>query len=272
MTIKKTFILFNALVFCFTPVIPQNNSLNSKLEGRKNIKNSSSYANVNIKFSPNTKMFPSSWYSSPIDAEVEELKETEIKRSEKIIIEALELYPEWLLNKYLENVYVLNRISFYGVNYGGTYSSSKKTVWVVNKGISRGYDDQFISRLFHAEFSSILLDAYKTDFDEAAFEKSHNPKYSYGQGGVEAIKNNESSEDYNEELNKAGFLNMYGKSDSENDFNSFSKRIFAPDAEFWSIVNKHPYLSKKLHIVIDFYYSIDPMFTIDYFRSISTEY
>jgi len=269
---KKILALFISIAFFLTPVVAQNNVLMKNLEGRKNIKTTISYANVNIIFTPKTNMFPSSWYSSPIDAEAEALKKTEIERSQKIITTALELYPQWLLDKHLENVYVLNRINFYGVNYGGTYSSSKKTVWVVNKGVSRGYDNQFVSRLFHAEFSSILLDAYNSNFDKEAFEEAHDPKYSYGEGGVEAIKNNESSEDYTKELNKAGFLNMYGKSDSENDFNSFSKRIFAPDAEFWSVVNKYPYLSTKLHLVIDFYHSIDSQFTIDFFRSINTEY
>jgi hypothetical protein len=228
-----------------------------------------SQTSFDIRFYPEKGMFPNTWYSSPINAETTALEDSaEQQRSIKILEKAAALYPAWLLEKSLDKVYVLSSLSFYGVAYGGTYSYSKKSIWIVNKGIRRGYDEAFLSRLFHAEFSSILLEEYKHLFDITNFEKTHDPAYSYGKGGVDALKTQKSSEAYNEEINAAGFLNMYGMSDSENDLNSFAKRLFYPDDEFWEVVEKYPYLQSKLKIVIDFYHAIDPVFTLEYFKSI----
>ncbi len=260
--IRTPFLIVLALVFVLSASAQEKQLSKALKKTTKTI--------FDIRFYPEKQMFPNSWYSSPINAKTTALEDSaEQERCIKILEKAAALYPEWLLEKTLEKVYVLSELNFYGVGYGGTYSYSKKSIWIVNKGVRRGYDEAFLSRLFHAEYSSILLEEYSHLFDLPSFEKEHNPKYPYGKGGVDALKTKKSSEAYDDEINAAGFLNMYGMSDSENDVNSFAKRLFYPDNEFWEVVEKYPYLQRKLQIIIDFYHAIDPVFTLEYFKSIN---
>jgi hypothetical protein len=226
---------------------------------------------VEIIFNTSESIFPESWYDSPSNAKIKTIKsEEDIKRSLMIIKKALGKYPIEVLKTNLKKVYILYDISFYNVGYGGTYWEDN--VYITNQEKSNGYDDIFVEQLFHAEFSSILYLNYKQYFNKNAWKTANAPDAEYGDGGYEAIKNGSDSEDFNEEVNKLGFLTQYGMSDMENDFNSFAKNIFSSDPGFWELFAKYKRLNKKLNLIINFYNSIDPQFTIEYFRKVSTDY
>jgi hypothetical protein len=223
---------------------------------------------VEIIFDATDPIFPQSWYDSPSNAEIKTIESDEdISRSLKIVKKALLKYPVDVLKQNLNKVYVMYDIEFYGVGYGGTYNGSD--VYITNQGLSNDYDDIFVEQLFHAEFSSILFHNYKKYFDKFAWKEANDPDAEYGEGGYEAIKSGVDSEEFKEEINELGFLTQYGMSDMENDFNSFAKNIFIADPGFWELFAKYKRLDKKLDLILDFYKSVDPLFTIDYFRKVS---
>lgn len=225
---------------------------------------------VEIIFNTSESTFPESWYDSPSNAKIKTIdSDDDIRRSLKIVKNALQKYPVSILKANLKKVYVFYDIEFYNVGYGGTYWENN--VYITNQGKSLGYDDIFVEQLFHAEFSSILFINYKQYFDKQSWKAANAPDAEYGDGGYEAIKNGNNSEEFDETINKEGFLTQYGMSDMENDFNSFAKNIFVCDPGFWELFSKYKRLNKKLNIIIEFYYTIDPQFTIEYFRKISTE-
>lgn len=140
-------------------------------------------------------------------------------------------------------------------------------MYLTNKGLSRGYDNAYIERVFHAEFSSILLRKYKTLFDEDAWLACNDPDVEYGDGGVAALKTNKNSEYFSDTLNSLGFINQYATSDMENDFNSFAKNMFLPRQSFLDLLKEYPRLKKKSKLLIDFYSQINSYFTAEFFNN-----
>jgi len=221
--------------------------------------------NVQILFNVEDKMFPESWYESEINAEPLSLDSAECERSKQLILNAVKKYPASIINANLEKVYVLKRIKFYGVDYGGTYYLDSKTVYVTNSGIENGYTDEFVEQSFHHEFSSILMQAYS--FDDTNWKSKNKPGVEYGSGGVNAIIEGNSSLDFDSNYNKNGFLSAYGMSDVENDFNTFAENLFLPSKDFWLICNKYSRIKAKVKIMITFYLSIDEQFSEEYFKN-----
>ena len=220
-----------------------------------------------IYFEVDEEAFPESWHSADIRAEGKDLDKDQIERSLKVLKITLAKYPIEVLKKNLKKIYVLNEIKFYGVAFGGTNSTD--VVYLSNKGISKGYTDEYLERLFHAEFSSILLRNYKSNFPESQWLAANEPGTKYGKGGVSALKTKQSSESFDEDLHKKGFLNQYATSDVENDFNSFAKTIFKNEGDFWNLIKKYPRLKKKMEIIVAFYHQINEEFDLEYFQSVS---
>ncbi len=212
-------------------------------------------------------MFPETWYNAEIDATAEPLDRSEVERVIKIVNKCLEKYPEQLIKENLNQIYILKSLEFFGTSYGGTYTSN--AVYLSDKGVRRGYTDEYIEKVFHAEFSSILYQNFQSEFDSEAWKNSNQEGCTYGNGGMLALKTGNSSEDFIEEYNDAGFLNQYAQSSLENDFNSFAKNLFCPTRDFWAITSKHENLGKKLDIIIAFYLKIHPRFDLAFFRRLT---
>ena len=211
-------------------------------------------------------MFPRSWLSARINAQAEPLSEKEIDRSIAIVTKSLRKYPTKLIKSNLKVVYVVHRLKFFGVSAAGTNCYWK--VYIVNRGIAEGFTDDFIEKVFHAEFSSILFDNYNTKFDQESWKKINPQSFKYGTSGVDAVKQQKASENITDFLLQQGFLSEYAQSTLENDFNSFAKNVFTADDHFWDIVGRHERIRKKLTLFINFYHSLDPVFSEEYFRNI----
>jgi hypothetical protein len=223
----------------------------------------------NIIFTDDGNIFPGSWYSPGIDAKAESLSPGEVERSKIIMINALDKYPTQLLKNILKNVYVLKSMSFYGVNYGGTNSPSN--VYVANEGMNMGYTDIAIEKTFHHEFSSVLYNNYRNLFDENSWRQINPAGFGYfdeATGGAGAIKAGKASQIFDPEEHEMGFLYEYAESTLENDINSFAENIFMGEESFFNTVESYDKLEMKLDIIVAFYNSLDPMFTIEYFKGL----
>ncbi len=222
----------------------------------------------NIIFTADGNIFPSGWYGSGIDAKAESLSPGEVERSKNIIVTALDKYPTLLLKNNLKNVYVLKSMSFYGVNYGGT-NLPPDIVYVANDGVSMGYMDTAIEKTFHHEFSSVLK--YNYGFDETAWRQVNPVGFVYfdeATGGAGAIKAGKASQTFDSKEHEMGFLYEYAESTLENDLNSFAENIFMGEESFFNIVESYDKLKLKLDLTVAFYNSLDPMFTIEYFKGL----
>lgn len=221
-----------------------------------------------VVFTVNEDIFPSHWYEPDINAKAESLAEEEIERSKKIAIYALAKYPAKVLKENLGKLYILKSMNFYGVDFGGTNDVEDRRVYITNNGIDMGYTNLFIEKAFHHEFSSILF----IKFEESEWRQINPADFVYFDeqtGGSGAIKEGKASQEFDTKMHEVGFLYEYAQSTLENDFNSFAENIFINDGNFFKLVEEYEKLSLKLDLIVDFYSSINPRFTLEYFKEIS---
>jgi hypothetical protein len=209
-------------------------------------------------------MFPPEWLETPVNIHAEDLPTSERARALDLMRAAMRRYPAAVLTANLARVYVVGSLHYTGVDAAGT--SSLDTVYVADGGAAAGYTDEFIQVIFHHEFSTILLRNYPQYFDETAWKAANPPKFSYGTGGVDAIKNGESSEAQGKEFYKEGFVNRYARSSLEEDFNEIAQNLFLAGSGFWDAVDTYPALHKKVDLAVKFYHSLDERFTEEGFR------
>ncbi|MGC4014155.1 MAG: hypothetical protein QM755_06485 [Luteolibacter sp.] len=213
--------------------------------------------------SADTGIFPDVWLKPPILAKAGLLETGEQERARKILSQALAKYPPTLLAANLTRVHALGSLEYSGVATGGT--NSRKVVYVVAKG---RYSSWVIEKNFHAEFSSILLRNFPQHLDKVAWEKINPPDFHYGGSGVQAVREGQASNRFDETLNAAGFLHPYGTASPEEDFNSFASRLLMGDEALWKVLERYPKTMAKAELVMAFYGKLDPVFTREHFLSL----
>ncbi len=210
-------------------------------------------------------MFPPAWRGGEVAASATQLASYEEARCKRIAFEALSRYPIDLVRKNLRAVYFADEIRFFGLSYGGT--NSRDTIYIANRGATEGFTDSFLARTFHHEFSSILLRNNPDKFDVQAWCAAN--RSPYGDGGIQALRNGTYETRYAEKWNVDGFLNQYGASSLEEDFNTFAEALFTGDREFWSLAAKYPRLKDKVTVAIAFYQALDPSLSERFFKALA---
>jgi hypothetical protein len=186
-----------------------------------------------------------------------------LARYPHILKKAFKNYPTNIIKKYLKAIYFAEEIDENGFKYGGSYDPFRKIVYLTNNG--RQTDDLAESS-FHHEFSSLLLKSHS--FNLKPWENLNPNRFRYLYEIYDNFKSLPSSiiiegkgtdQDY-----KDGFVNGYGRTDSENDFNEYAAMIFTYPEKFKKIMNQYPRVRGKFLVWLDFYHKIDPIFTEDY--------
>jgi hypothetical protein len=180
-----------------------------------------------------------------------------------ILQKAFKKYPVNVINKYLKAIYFAEEIDENGFKYGGSYDPFRRIVYLTNNG--RQTDDLAESS-FHHEFSSLLLKRHSFFLNPWEEFNPEGFKYLYEIYGnfksmpsSISIRGKGSKQDYYE-----GFVNDYGRTDFENDFNEYSAMIFTYPEKFKKIMNQYPRVRGKFLVWLDFYHKIDPIFTEAY--------
>lgn len=226
---------------------------------------------VNIYTSFHDSIFAKEWYedgkfkSTP-------LLEDQAERSIEIASRALSKYPVELLDSNLENICFFRHMYLYNTRSGGTYWIPNKSLLITNRSESVGYTNEFVEKLIHAEFSSLLFHRFRNEFPLEAWEKINESDTAYLGDAFEAIRTRKNSEKIDTVLLEKGFLSQYGMSTLENDYNSVAKNIFMGGEKFWEIVNKYEKIEQKVKLFIEFYHKIHPVFTRKYFEEIDQTY
>lgn len=215
-----------------------------------------------IHFSSEPEIFPQSWLSSPVSARGKPLGDEEQFRSRRILRFALSKYPPVLVKQNLKAVYVMGSLHFSGIRASGT--NSKDKIYIANSGKKRGFTDQWIERVFHSEFSSILLRNHSRRFPKKRWHATHQSDFRYGTTGVEAVKQNRIGMHFEQQLLEQGFLSLYGQSSLENDFNAYAGQLLLGEPRLWDAAEKTERVARKLKLTIEFFHeldsSLDPMF------------
>ncbi len=221
-------------------------------------------ADVPVATSSSPSIFPASWQKAPISASGGALAETQYERVLGVLKQAMAKYPENVLQQHLKQVFVLSELKYSGVTASGT--NSLTTLYLKVGDVQRGFTNEWIERVFHAEFSSILL--RNRGLDTEAWHKLNPPNFQYLGNGVTAIKQGKHGLRLDETLHTKGFLKEYSQSTLENDFNAFAASLFVGDKRVWDLAEKHPKLKGKLELTIAFYHALDPTWTEAKFHSL----
>lgn len=224
-----------------------------------------------ISFDASPTIFPDHWRQAPISAKVKRVDHDQEDRSAKCIARAIRKYPIQVIKKNLTTVYVLKTLNFYDVGFGATYYEKK--LYIANSGINNGYTDRFIEQSFHHEFSSILFFAYAASFDKNEWNSCNPEGFEYkdeATGGVQSLKDDMDGTYFSTVYNKQGFLDQYSQSSMENDVNQLAQQLFCPDPGFWDVVQRYQPLQCKVQKLINFYHTIDPAFSPEFFKNLDT--
>jgi len=207
---------------------------------------------------PSTEL-PESWLSPEINGRATPVDPNQFKRAEPIIRRETRRYPPAVLKRNLKAVHVVKSIWFFGAPYGGT--NDNDTVYLSIDSLQRGYTSDYIARSFHHEFSSILLRNFPSYLDQAAWKATLPKGFQYGSGGVDAIKQGNSSTDFDAAEAARGFYSKYSLAEQEEDFNILAENVFMGGSEFWKSVDNYPRLKAKVKLVLNFYNRVDSSFT-----------
>lgn len=212
---------------------------------------------IKIHYTADRSLLPKSWTRSAIDGRITAIDRAELQRFPILLRQALGRYPKKVITKNLKRVVILESISFYGLEYGATYSTD--TVYLSSKGKTLGYTDRYLIDGFHHEFSSILFRNYR--FPTRRWEMCNPERFKYSGSGVAALKNGQTSLEGSDELYQKGFLAGYSISALEEDYNVYSGIAFSQPERLRRLIRDYPKVREKFLVWLDFYRSIDPFFT-----------
>lgn len=208
-------------------------------------------------------IFPQSWLSAKVNAQATILEAAQREQSQRLVARALAKYPEPVLQKHLQRVFVVGKLAYSGVPTGGT--NSRSAVYLANSGKA---SDAVLEGIFHAEFSSILLRNLPQHLDTKRWLEINPPDFRYLGSGVQAIKQQQASRRLDAALQEAGFLHAYAQASLEEDFNSIASRLLMGDEALWRSVAQFPKVKEKTMLVMAFYSRLDPQFTRAWFEAL----
>lgn len=206
---------------------------------------------VNIAFHLDTNILPFNLQEAPANGYIEPTQLSTACRAAKIFLKELEKYPSKLINKELTSIFIVKRLTFYGVDYGGT--SIDNSLYLTTGTKKEGYSDLYLAELFHHELSSIFLRNY--NFPEQEWSKIHLNGFRYTDSN-ETLLNTISEGNKlttSNEIYKAGFLLEYGKSNFENDVNTYAETLMTRPQKIKLLAEKYPTINKKYKILSTFY-------------------
>lgn len=217
-----------------------------------------------VVYPTSTKVFPCKWRKKKTNPRIQSIHPDEIERTNEALTKALDKYPEHILHKYLQQVFVFRSMAFFGLEYGGTYH--KKKVYITNNGVEKGYSNEYIEGTLHHEFSSILLKHNRKYFNKKAWHAANPADFEYGDGGLAALQTASASLKLDTSLFEKGFLNQYSMASVEEDFNCYMEYLFLSDDGFWAAWQHYEPIRKKTDVIISFLQQLDSQYNLEYFR------
>lgn len=202
--------------------------------------------------------FPSSWLTPSVDATGKQIDPKETQRVLPLIRNFLSSHPPSVIRNDLHDIYLLGELVCCGKQYGATYANND--IYLVSKGETERYTDEFITQRLHSEFSSILLRHHH--FPSAEWQQINNETFRYSGSGFELL-DNPSRYDCTEQSCSQGFLLTYSASSLENDFNMISAWLFTKKGALDVISRKYSKIQLKQQLAEQFYTSLSAQYRFD---------
>lgn len=219
-----------------------------------------------VDFSADSSIFPDSWLREEIQSSGDPISDRNRDRALSLVQRALAKYPNAILDRNLSKVYVLGKLRFSGITASGT--TSRRNVYVALGDRRRGFTDLWFERVFHSEFSSILLRNFPESIDEDRWKATNPDGFRYGQSGVDAVKQRQTGRLFHPSELQDGFIGRYARSTFENDFNAVAGQLFLGEPKLWRAAEKHESIRIKLELTVGFYQSLDDSLNQEFFRSL----
>jgi hypothetical protein len=184
-----------------------------------------------------------------------------LMRYPRLLSQAFEKYPVEVIKSYLNAIHFADQIDHNGFKFGGSYDQFRRVIYLVDNGWQ---SDHSAIRTFHHEFSSLLLSRHSIVLNPWFANNPEGFEYLYKSSNnrLEVYKKTSS---YGTEADyENGFMNTYGQTSFENDFNEYSAMIFTYPEKFKKIMANHPRVRGKFLVWLKFYQEIDPIFTEEY--------
>lgn len=219
-------------------------------------------------------IFPEDWYQKPISAYGESLLVEEEERTQGIIKEILNKYPVDFIKENLKQIYCFRNIRLYGYDYC-PICSYHGIVYLVNDGEKKGCSADYIEWAFHHELNHILVHNYNNDANseiKSIIEKweTGNPdSFSYGTGRLSSARNNKAGNYGDTNSYTGGCITTYGMLSFDDDIAEYAAALFTGRNALWDLPERFPHIKQKLNLLIEFYNTLDPAFTKEYFLSFS---
>ncbi len=217
---------------------------------------------VRIVWGDDPEMFPEEMTSAPVNAHATPLCwQVDVDRAVAAVLNGLVKYPDFVLSSNLKAVYLIERLKIYDTQVGGTADLFGQRVYIANP-----YSACWIERVFHAEFSSVLISWHPWNISRWL---SENPEdFTYGDDAIAAIREGQVSNELNRRLAEDGFLTSYSMTSVDNDFNAYAQYHFLPEPLLWEIVSTYPHARRKSALMVDFYQALHPQYTNAFFRDL----
>ena len=184
-----------------------------------------------------------------------------LARYPHILKKAFAKYPDQIIKTYLKAIHFAGEIDQHGFKCSGSYDPYRKIVFLVNSG---NQSEQYSISTFHHEFSSLLLKSHSFFLNPWVDLNPEDFKYAY-ETTEDKLKTYNSASSVGTDVDyERGFMDSYGQTEFENDFNEYSAMIFTYPEKFKKIMNKYPRVRGKFLVWLDFYQKIDPAFTESY--------
>jgi hypothetical protein len=209
---------------------------------------------------------PAQWRGPPSNGVAEPIGERELARILRRLPAWLDKYPGSVLHENLRTILLCGRLEFYGVLYAGT--SSDSAVYLVNDARESGFSDEFLEKTFHHELSSLLM--FRHVFPASDWADANPEGFQYTARWDELLEQVAArrSLDASPALFRQGLLAEYGRTNLENDVNTYAELAFAEPQRMRELVEKYPAIRAKYLVLKSFYVGLSPEFAA-WFNQIS---
>jgi len=197
----------------------------------------------------------------PPQSKVNPIRRSVLINYPEILESALTKYPVQVIKSHLNSIHFAGEINHDGFFYAGSFDPFRRVLFIVDSGRHKA---EMRVAIFHHEFSSLLLSRRSLVLNPWLEQNPKGFKYLYDTDADKLKTFNESSLDGTESDYEKGFMNSYGQTDFENDFNEYSAMIFTYPEKFKRIMARHPRVRGKFLVWLKFYQEIDPIFSEEY--------
>ena len=176
----------------------------------------------------------------------------------EVISSALSKYPEKVIFNNIDRIYVGGPYKEGGAVIAGMYEG--KSLYLFYRQVDWENKDLFLEQTLHHELSSVLIREYGMDafawigMNPDGFSYIINPRE------IDEYMSASGSYDADEGLLEQGLVSSYGKTNAENDINTYAELVFTEPQKMMLLVEKYPVVARKYRFLKRFYLSISPDF------------